>query len=362
MAEYDTTISDDRFDDPVPGAPEPRKRYPKWPFILAGLLMFIGVGIAIAWPIKVPFYTLSPGPVYDSSNFVEVPDATGEADGEIFFLTVSLKEANVFEYLAGLVNPSVSISPRENIRPTGVSPLDLRRENLAGMEQSKLDAKFVALTTLGYEPTYIGTGALTIETVPDSAADGVLLANDVIIEMDGRPIAFRDDVLAAMADKEIGDVVIVVVERTGDDGTIAVLELTLVLGPHVDDPDLPMIGVLLDNSPPIVEFPVKVRIDSQNIGGPSAGAMFTLQIINELTDEDITGGRRIAGTGTIRRDGTVGPIGGVRQKVFGAIDAGAIVVFVPADNFDDAVEAAGDRIHVVALTTIDDALDYLRAN
>jgi PDZ domain-containing protein len=87
--------------------------------------------------------------------------------------------------------------------------------------------------------------------------------------------------------------------------------------------------------------------------------MFTLEIMNQLTEEDLTDGRRIAGTGTIARDGTVGGIGGVQQKVFGAIDAGAVVVLVPASNYEDALEAAGDEIVVVRVETIDDALEYL---
>jgi PDZ domain-containing protein len=120
-----------------------------------------------------------------------------------------------------------------------------------------------------------------------------------------------------------------------------------------------MMGVLLDNNEPIIEFPVEVNIDSQNIGGPSAGMMFTLQIIDQLTPEQLTQGERIAGTGTISIDGSVGPIGGISQKVFGAIDAGAIAVLVPGGNYDEALAAADGKIVVVRVDTIDDALAYL---
>ena len=122
-----------------------------------------------------------------------------------------------------------------------------------------------------------------------------------------------------------------------------------------------MVGVLLTSGPTQTVFPVDIEIDSQNIGGPSAGLMFTLEIMNQLTDDDLTKGRAIAGTGTIARDGTVGAIGGVKQKVFGAIDAGAEFVLVPAANFPDAVEAAGDDITVIEVATIADALDFLEA-
>ncbi|MEN8114119.1 MAG: PDZ domain-containing protein [Actinomycetota bacterium] len=357
--ETTATIDTDRFDDPPPEGRD-RHRMPWWPFVLAGFLIAIGIAIAVAWPIKVPYYTLSPGPVYDTTDFIAVADAQLDIDGEMFFLTVSLREANLFEYVAGRFSRKVDVAPRQNIRPEGVSPEDLRRENLARMNQSKADATFVALTKLGYEPTYIGTGALVIETVPDSAADGELQPNDVIVGIDGTEVAFRSDVIDGLAGKEIGDPVSLTIERTDvHSDEVETVDVELVLGPHVDDPSKPMIGILLDNNPPIIEFPVEVDIDNQNIGGPSAGMMFALEIMNQMTEEDLTGGRRIAGTGTIRQDGTVGPIGGITQKVHGAIDAGAAVVLIPAGNYDDAVAAAGDRVTVVRVETIDDALAYL---
>jgi PDZ domain-containing protein len=356
-----TTVDTDRFDSPESDAPG-RQPLPKWPFVLAGLLLAIGIAVAIAWPIKVAYYTLSPGPLYDTSDFVFVvgEEAQNEVDGEMFFLTVALSEANLFEYFAGQLNPKVEVAPRENFRPPGVSSEDLRRENLARMEQSKTNATFVALTELGYEPTYTGTGALVIDTVPDSAAEGVLLSDDVIVAIDGTAVAFQSDVLDRLAETDIGDRITLTVERVvGGSDDVEVVDVDIVLGVHTDDPTRPMVGVLLDNNAPIIEFPVNVETDTQNIGGPSAGLMFTLEIMNQLTEQDLTDGERIAGTGTIHRDGTVGGIGGVQQKVYGAIDAGAAVVLVPASNYEDALEAAGDKIAVVRVETIDDALEYL---
>jgi len=346
-------------DDPVVQAEPPAAPRPKWPFVLAGILLVIGVAIAVLWPIRVPYYALSPGPVYDTSDFVTAEGGQKDGNGEMFFLTVSLKEANVFEYLAGLADERVDIAPREHFRPPGVTQEEQRREGLALMDQSKTDATFVALTELGYEPTLIGTGAVVIETVEGTGANGVLLPEDIIVAIDGELVEFRSDVIELLADLEIGDAVVVTIERIDAEGNIEELDQRIVLGPHVDDPTQPMIGILLDNNEPIVEFPVVVKIDSNNIGGPSAGMMFTLQIMDQLTEEDLTNGHRIAGTGTIGRDGIVGPIGGVRQKVFGAIEAGAHAILVPAGNFDEALEAGGDSIIVVKIETIDDAIDFL---
>ncbi|VAW07757.1 Lon-like protease with PDZ domain [hydrothermal vent metagenome] len=355
-----TETTSGEFSD-VPESLEPSDPSPRWPWIVASILILLGIAVAIAWPIEVPYYTLSPGPVYDTSDFVHVKDGVVSEDGELLFLTVSLLEANVFEYTAGMIDPKVEVRARERIRPIGVSQEQLKREGLAAMQQSKTDAIYVALTSLGYEVTLIGTGALVIDTVPDSGADGVLLPNDVIVEMDGKVVAFRDDIIKDLEDAEIGDLIDFLVKRPieGEVDAFNTMFVEVELGPHVDDPTRPMIGVLLDNNAPIIEFPVEVIIDSQNIGGPSAGLMFTLQIIDQLTEGELTNGERIAGTGTISRDASVGAIGGITQKVYGAIDAGARAVLVPAKNYDDAVLAAKGDIEVVRVETVDDALTFL---
>jgi PDZ domain-containing protein len=188
----------------------------------------------------------------------------------------------------------------------------------------------------------------------------VLLTDDVIVAINGTAVAFRSEVVDRLAEMAVGDEVTLTIERRLDGSDdVEVVDVDIVLGVHTDDPNRPMVGVLLDNNAPIIEFPVEVETDTQNIGGPSAGMMFTLEIMNQLTEEDITGGERIAGTGTIDRDGTVGGIGGIQQKVYGAIDAGSAVVLVPATNYEDALEAADDKIVVVRVETIDDALEYL---
>lgn len=373
----DVTVDTDRAPAPnpewdsIPPTLRPRKRIPKWPFVVAGVLMMIGVGFAAAWPINVPYYALSPGPVYDVDDFISITDAVDpDPAGEMYFLTVSLKEVNLLEYLGGLVDNRVDLSPRENIRPAGVSQEDLRRQNIDLMETAKQDAIFVALTRLGYEPTFTGSGAAVNAVVEETAAFGVLQPGDIIVSVDGEPVQFGSDAVELIGGRVPGEEVRLEVNRPRDESGTEFdrIEFTLVLGPFrtVDedgnvevDSSRGMVGVLLSNAEVQADFPIDVQIDSQNIGGPSAGMMFTLQIIDLLDEEDLTHGARVAGTGTIDRDGVVGAIGGVKQKVYAAIDAGAQYVLVPSANFEDAQLAAADDITVVSIETIDDALGFL---
>jgi PDZ domain-containing protein len=333
--------------------------------LLVGAFVFAAVAI----PISMPYYALSPGPVSDVSDYIQVEDPSGTTEGELFFLTVSLQEVNVLEWVAAKLDARVDLAPRENIRPVGVSQEELRTQNLNLMERSKEDATFVALDYLGYEVTYNGSGALITSTIDGSAADGVLETGDVIIAVEGEEVEFSTDAVDLISGRSPGDELVLTIERTSaDDGGVETVDVPLVLGAYrfvdeegnvLDDPDRGMVGVLLGNAEVEVIFPVDVKIDSQNIGGPSAGLMFALEIIDSLTDEDLTKGRRIAGTGTINADGEVGSIGGIRQKTYGAIDAGAEYILVPSGNYADAVDAAGDDITVVEVSNIQDAMTFL---
>ena len=127
----------------------PRRRLPVWPFVAAGAMLLVGAFIfaAVAIPISMPYYALSPGPVSDVSDYIQVDEPSETTEGELFFLTVSLQEVNVIEWVAAKLDARVDLAPRENIRPAGVSQEELRQQNLNAMERSKEDATFVALDT-----------------------------------------------------------------------------------------------------------------------------------------------------------------------------------------------------------------------
>ncbi|MDX2342536.1 MAG: PDZ domain-containing protein, partial [Acidimicrobiia bacterium] len=216
---------------------------------------------------------------------------------------------------------------------------------------------------------YNGSGALVSSTIDESAAEGILQAGDVIVAVEGESVEFSSDAVTLIGGRSPGDELALTVNRTDadDPDVVDTLEISLVLGPYrfvdedgnvMQDENRGMVGMMLTNAEVEVVFPVDVNIDNQNIGGPSAGLMFTLEIIDALTEEDLTQGRRIAGTGTIDAEGEVGSIGGMRQKTFGAIDAGAEYLLVPAGNYDEAIEAAGDDIIVVKVATIQDAITF----
>jgi PDZ domain-containing protein len=335
-----------------------RVRGARWPYGLAIGFLAVGLLVLLFWPVKLPYFAMSPGPVEAVTDLVSASDvATFESDGEFFLLTVSLREVNAFEWFeAEFLDDRVDLVAREVIRPSGVSQEDVTRSNLAAMDESIDTAIFVALGRLGYDVGFNGEGVEVLQVVEGAPADGALQVGDRFTVIAGIEIQTSDQAAEVIRSFGIGDTINLTGTRAGEP-----FEVDITLGPHPDIEGAPMVGVVFDTVNLSLDLPVDINVDSRNIGGPSAGMTYALTVIDLLTAEDLTKGRVIAGTGTIRFDETVGAIGGVRQKVFAARGIGADVVFVPTANFEDALTAAGDGIEIVAVATLQDALDFLAA-
>ncbi|MDH3730896.1 MAG: PDZ domain-containing protein, partial [Acidimicrobiia bacterium] len=317
---------------------------------LAGLVLALGLAVVLVYPIELDYIAFSPGSVEDVSDHMSIEGDISEPVGDLFFLTVSTDSVNVFEYIEATFDGEIDLTRRSRVRRDGETNEEFTRRNLASMEESKRAATYVALTSLGYEPS--GSGALITDLVSDSPAIGLLEIGDIVVAVAGTEVTLADEAVDIVGTFGPGQDVTLTVMH-GEDGETEDIEVTL--GTNPDDASRGLIGVFLTTA---IDFPVDVDIDSGNIGGPSAGLMYALGIMNLLTPEDMTQGHLIAGTGTIRFDGSVGPIGGVRQKIFAAIDAGASYALVPADNYTQALGAADGDIDVISMANIDDALEF----
>ncbi|MBM3696059.1 MAG: PDZ domain-containing protein [Actinobacteria bacterium] len=343
-----------------PFAPDPsfvplRHRAPRWPFFLAGLFLVIGATVLATWRITLPYYAVAPGPVEEVADLITIGDVPAyTTNGDFFLLTVGLREVNAFEFLEAEFDPRVDLVGREVIRPRGVTQEEQTRTNLEAMNQSIDIAVYVALTRLGYEVGFTGDGVVIRQVVEGSPAFGVLEVGDVIREVAGTRVLTADDASNVIRSRQVGESISLAGVR-GEEP----LRVEITLAPHPELEGAPMVGVVLDTVNLELDLPIDLQVDSRNIGGPSAGMMYALAVLDLLTAEDLAKGYRIAGTGTISYDETVGAIGGVRQKVFAARSVGADYVLVPFDNYEEALTAAGRDIEVVAVSTLQDALDFL---
>lgn len=325
------------------------QRRSSWPLYLIGALFVVGALVLGVWNLELPYLAFSSGPVSDAADAIVAHEVdTYPPEGELLMLTVVSQEVNLFEALIAGVDPSIDLVPREAFRRPEETDEDYRKRVLEQMDDSQTRAITVALEHLGYE--MVPTDVLITDLVPDIPAAEVLEIGDSVDSFDGTEIVRSTDLTELLEGLEPGDVIDVGVTR---DGSAQILQVEL--AKRDDAEGGAMIGISVGE---LSEPPFPLSIEAGDVGGPSAGMMHALAIIDTLTPGEMTKGHIVAGTGTIAYDATVGPIGGIRQKVVGAEAAGADYILVPADNYESALTAPRDSIEIVPIATLQDAIDF----
>lgn len=355
------------FDENVTIAPAPKRRMSRGALIGVWALAVSLVVLLIITFLPTSYVIQRPGPVYNtlgtatSAEGEQVPLISVEGaetyptDGALDLLTVQVvgnreRTPSWFELAMAWFDPTKAVLPIDAVFPEGTTTEERNSESAAMMIDSQQEATAAALTELGYD---VGATITVHSLVEGSAAEGVLIEGDAILSANGAPVT------DAAALREIvndggGEPIELVIERDGEEMTLSITPKET----EVDGQTTLLLGVTLMTA---YDFPIDVTIQLNNVGGPSAGMMFALGIIDTLTPGELNGGENVAGTGTITADGQVGPIGGIRQKLWGAKDAGAEWFLAPASNCDEVVGHVPDGLQVFSVETLDDALDALEA-
>jgi PDZ domain-containing protein len=300
----------------------------------------------------------APGSAISTEEMVHVPDdVRHEVSGSLLLTTIILQTPIVaFEWAAARMSPVIELVPPERVVPAGTTPQSVARRNYNALVTSEETAAVVAVRLAGYEVTASSDGAFVNSVSPDSPSSGIIQPGDVITAFNGQPVTGAQEVIDLTRAADPAQPVTLRVSRDGED-----VDLTIELIPPASADGTPRIGISIETAGLTYDLPFPVEITPKKIaGGPSAGLMFTLTVYDLLTEEDLTGGRKIAGTGTIDANGNVGPIGGVQQKVAAAERAGAEYFLCPEQNYADAA-AVADEIEVVQVTTAEEAIEFLRS-
>ena len=308
--------------------------------------------------IPTPYMMTTPGVAKDLSPLITVKDGYKEnINGKFMLTAVGSKRATVLDFIKiNIFSPEgYELTPRQQQIPEGME-MDQYIDIMANlMEESKVKAQAVALKEAGYEVSFEGTGngAEIVQVMEDGSAQGKLESGDVITAVDGKNVKLASDAVNLIRSKEIGEKIELTVKNNGTEKIISLKTVEL-----EENPGQPSIGVLIITNDLTYDFPRETNFDTDNVVGPSAGSVFTLEIYNQLILEDITKGKKIAGTGTISLDGKIGMIDGILQKIITADDAEADIFLVPAENYEKAKETTRD-IRLVKVENIDDVLDFL---
>ena len=329
----------------------PKNRNNKTISKIIGIIFILFV---VSHYIPTPFHVNEAGLATELSTVIQV-EAGYQNEGEFLLTAVRSRRAVVWDYIyINLFQPD----DRELELMGQHLPEDMDMNeyiNLMAemMEESKLQAQTVAFRRAGYEVTVSGEGAEVVEVMRDGSAYQNLEKNDLIIEIDGKKVEMAADAVNIIRDRNIGDTVRLKVIRADEE-----LEFELETLELEGSEGNASIGVLIRSKGLDYEIPRQVEFETDNIIGPSAGSVFTMEIYNQLTEEDITGGKRIAGTGTVNLDGEVGRVSGIKYKVIAAEEAGVDIFLVTSENYEEAA-AAAVNLEVIAADRIDDIIDYL---
>jgi PDZ domain-containing protein len=329
--------------------------------LLASGLLAVLFYVAVTSPV--PYVTMSPGPTVDilaEDRGEEIVAVEGHdrfpTDGRLELTTIQItgptQEVNLGEALAAWFDRSRAVYPREAFYGPDESEQDVDTESEVQMVSSQDTAVAVALTELGYDLDKI-TEVLGVS--PGSPAEGELKTRDQILAVNGQEIRDATDVSELVRATPKGEDATFLVRRAGKKKTVRVVP-----EPSKEDPDVPVVGIVVG---PSYDFPFDVRVNiDKRIGGPSAGLIFSLGVYDTLTPGSLTGGAAVAGTGTIAEDGSVGPIGGIQQKIVAAADSGAELFFVPPGNCESAMAVGLDdeEMRLVKAPTMHSAVESLQ--
>jgi Lon-like protease len=319
--------------------------------LLVGVLL-LGLLIWQSGSVEVPYVELGAGPTvdtlgdHDRKPIITVDGApTSTSAGQLRLTTVNVRDhINLIDAVRGWLRGDTAVVPRELVYPPNKSEKEVDQENAAQFKASQTSAETVALRKLGYPVLVTVT-----EVSKGYPAEAVLKAGDVITSVDGTAVTSSQKLRELVRAKPAGASRQVGYTR---EGAAAVAPIATAKA----EDGTPRLGVTVDQKQPA---PFDVKFDLDRIGGPSAGLMFTLGVIDKVDPTDLTGGVRIAGTGTIDDEGNVGPIGGVAQKLRGAKRDRATVFLTPAANCAEAAANAVRGLTLVRVATVDDALAAL---
>ncbi|MRH42149.1 PDZ domain-containing protein [Aquibacillus halophilus] len=334
-------------------------RFSRRSFILSIIVIIV---MAFLVGYRLPYYIYKPGGADALNPIVEVSEGF-TSEGDMHLVTVRGGIATPIQYLLASIRPYQDIQPISEVFPEGISQDDYFQVQLQMMESSQEASTVVAYQAAEKQIEIEYEGVYVVAVIQDMPADGILQSGDKILGVDELLIEQTDELIDYVSAKEVDTVITVTIERDGEELTE---EIKLESFPGMDDKV--GIGIQLVTNRNVKVDP-ELTFASGNIGGPSAGLMFSLEIYDQLTEEDITKGYQIAGTGEISYEGEVGSIGGIDKKVIAADKEGCDVFFAPNEgglensNYQLALQTAediGTDMKVVPVDTFQDALSYLQ--
>lgn len=322
-------------------------------------LLALGLGAAglltalALWSLPADEFIFTPDRAKPLAGRVEVEGARPAADGEVLYVDVFVRRTRLLERLLPFTRPDGStVVPEHALLPPGTSEEERDRRVRQEMERSERIAAVVALRALGYEVRAVPRGALVLGVAGDVPAAGRIETGDVVVAVEGTPVRTPAELRREIGRRRPGEPVRLTVRRDG-----RALDVSVSTVPSPEDATRPIVGIQVDQEADI-SLPLDVDIDLGDVGGPSAGLPFALEIVRQL-GRDVTHGCRIAATGELALDGSVVPVGGIEQKTIGARRSRVDLFLVPEGENAAEARRNADGLRVLPVDSFQQALRLL---
>ncbi len=317
------------------------------------LLIIIIIVVILINIIPTPYYLLVPGQTIDLSRSIIVENGEKDAKGRLLLTSTTIVEANLLLYIYSFFDPNIDLKNKNENILEGIGQKDYRDIMERLMLESQMVAKIVSLRRAGYYPEISGKGITVKKILENSPAKDRLIPGDIIIKVNEQSVRTIEEFSKIIQGHTVNQIIKITFLRNNSPYSVSIPLIEL---PTIDYTIERLgIGIYATTEGLQCKFPVKIEIDLDNIKGPSAGLMIALEILNQLTENDLSNGLAIAGTGNLSIDGKITEVNGIKQKIISAKKQKADIFLVPKENYQEALEFAQD-IKVIPVENFDDAI------
>jgi PDZ domain-containing protein len=303
--------------------------------------------------IPTSYFLVIPGQAINLSENITVENGGKDAKGHFLLTSTAIIKANLLLYIYGFFDPNIDLKNSNNETLLNIAQKDYINIMEKLMKESQMISKVVALREAGYSPEISGRGMLIKGILDNSPAKNKLLPGDVIIKIDEKPIRTLEEFSEIIRSYSSNQIVRVIFLR--DNSTYST-SISLIELPNTDDKTERIgIGVYADTKDLQCRFPLKIKINLEKVKGPSAGLMIALEILNQLTENDLSSSLLVAGTGNLSMDGRISEVDGIKQKIISAKKHKADVFLVPQKNYPEALKFS-HGIRIIPVDDFDDAI------
>ncbi|MEA1940473.1 MAG: PDZ domain-containing protein [Candidatus Caldatribacteriota bacterium] len=316
-------------------------------------LIIIIIAIVILSIVPTSYYLVIPGQCIDLSKHISVENGEKDAKGSFYLTSIALKKASLLLYLYSFIDPDIETKEINGTIPDNINQEEYKEIMDKLMQKSQMISKIIALRKAGYFSEITGKGVIVNKVLSKSPAKGKIKPGDLIVKVNEKPIRTVEDFSNSIYEYDVNSIIKISFIRNNKLFSTKVHMIDISSDNNKEDKL--GIGIYVSTKEIDCKFPLDIQISIEEIKGSSAGLIMALEILNQLTENDLSNGLMIAGTGILNIDGSIKQVDGIKQKIILAKKNKADIFLVPADNYIETIKYS-KNIKIIPVKNFDEAI------